>query len=351
MDTNQRRNWLAGSAAALALWLAGAATAHGAADNPVQAPAPEYDGPIGRESIANAIWGRWEKRDYTWLDQFIERLAESGERAKDGGWLLAAVPDGMPSHDDEDPQWEEMLRRTDEWREKNPQSTAVDIAEAIILKEWAWSARGGGFANTVTPIGWRLFRERLQRAEAVLRRSQPTASKNPLWYQQYLEIALGLGWDEKDFQALYEAAVGRFPEYLPFYFQRVRYLAPRWNGSVEAVDSYITSVVRQTRAKHGQIMYARLYWALTNAQGEDFPLFEESKASWRDMKVGFEQLMKEYPESSWNLNSFASFACRAGDAVTYRRLRAQIGEEPYAMAWPSSLTMEDCDRTFERSVP
>jgi len=351
MNVALARNRLAGSVAVLVLWLGGAATSLGFELNPVQAPPPDYDGPIGRAGIAYVIERRWAKRDYAGLDEFIDRLMDSAERAKDGEWLLAAVPEGIASHHEDDTKWDEMLLKIGEWRARNPQSVAVDIAEAIILKEWAWSARGHGFARTVTPEGWQLFQERLQRAEAVLQRSQQSSSKNPLWYEQYLEVALGLEWSEAKFRTLYEAAVAKFPEYHPLYFQRLRYLSPRWNGSAEAVDSYVADVVRQTRAKHGKIMYARLYWALASVEGEDFALFGESAANWRDMQDGFEQLMKEYPESSWNLNNFASFACRAGDAATYRRLRQRIGDELYAIAWPSTLTMEVCDKTYGSTTP
>lgn len=317
--------------------------------NPVHSEQPSYDGPIGAEMVAYAIQLAWTKGDYAELDESIERFATTAERASDGSWLLSGVPEGIATHHESDTQWEELLRKIGEWRAQRPQSTVVDIAEAIILKEWAWSARGHGFANTVTPEGWKLFRERLQLAEAVLRRSREQSSGNPLWHEQYLEVALGLSWSEDKFRALYETAVARFPEYYPLYFERVRYLSPRWGGSVEAFDSYVTDVVRQTQAKHGKMMYARLYWAFANAQGQDFALFEESEANWRDMKTGFEQLLKDYPDSSWNLNNFAVFACRAGDSGTYRSLREKVGAKLYAMAWPENFTMEACDRKFSES--
>ena len=74
--------------------------------------------------------------------------------------------------------------------------------------------------------------------------------------------------------------------------------------------------------------------------------------SWpRAMKAGFEQLIAATPKSNWNLNNFATFACRAGDADTYRKLRKQIGEEQlYEDAWPSNLTMEVCDERLLKAI-
>ena len=355
MKVDLGRTWLAG-AALLVLVGCGSSTSGERTEppqaelnslppgvNPVNTEQPDYDGPIGVDMLAYGIHLAWSKGDYAELDERIERFATTGERASDGRWVLSGVPEGIASHHDEDAQWDDLLRKTGEWRVQRPQSTVVDIAEVIVLKEWAWSARGGGFANTVTPEGWQLFRERLERAEAVLQRSKKKSSGNPLWHEQYLEVALGLSWSEDKFRRLYETAVAQFPEYYPLYFQRVRYLSPRWGGSTEAFDDYVTDVVRQTEAKHGKVMYTRLYWAFANAQGQDFALFEASKANWTDMKTGFEQLSQQFPKSMWNLNNFAMFACRAGDGETYRGLRKKMGNTQYTMAWPENFTMASCD--------
>jgi len=68
------------------------------------------------------------------------------------------------------------------------------------------------------------------------------------------------------------------------------------------------------------------------------------------MKEGFEQMMKATPDSLWNLNSFAYFACRANDADTYRKLRKEIGGRVYGDAWPSNYTMEICDERLAKAI-
>ena len=68
------------------------------------------------------------------------------------------------------------------------------------------------------------------------------------------------------------------------------------------------------------------------------------------MKTGFEQLIAATPNSTWNLNNFASFACRAGDADTYRKLRKQISERIYNEAWPDNYSMEICDERLLKAI-
>jgi hypothetical protein len=315
-----------------------------------QTEAEKNDGPLGVAIVGWEAEQYWATENYAALDEMFARLASPAERLNDGRWRLAAIPSGLANHFQAHKQWDHMLWQIGEWREKNPQSAAVDIVEAMILREWAWSARGSGYARSVSEEGWKLFTERLRRAEDILLRSKDRCAGNPLWYDEYLSVALGLGWNEAEFRALYRASVSRFPEYQPFYFTMVSYLSPQWHGSVEAIDEYVTEVVKQTQAKQGKIMYARLYWAFAGGAGEDFELFEESGANWADMKAGFEQLLKAYPESLWNLNNFASFSCRARDADTYRKLRKQIGDRPYGDAWPDNLSIEVCDERLLKPI-
>lgn len=312
------------------------------------------DGPRGIHVFASEVQELWRRRNYAMLDSLLDRWAKPDERFDDGRMHLTAVGRGvdfaLSGH--RDPKdWEQELAKISEWRQKNPASTAVDIVEAAILQSWAWSARGTGYSRTVTPEGWKLFGERMKRAEDVLFGSKDRSSNNPLWFYEYMEVALQLRWEPAEFRALYDAAISRFPEFHPLYFSMIRSLEPRWGGSIEEIDAYIAEVVKQAKAQEGKIMYARLYWYLAGAEGEDFVLFEDSAANWADMKDGFEQLIAATPKSNWNLNNFAAFACRAGDADTYRKLRKQIGEEQmYEDAWPSNFTMEICDERLLKVI-
>jgi hypothetical protein len=311
------------------------------------------DGPRGVYAFAADVQSAWSHRSYAALDDLLDRWAKADERFDDGRAHVMAFDVGLDlisQRNKTTKDWEQSLGQIREWRQQNPASTAVDIAEANLLKNWAWSARGSGYARSVTEEGWKLFRARLDRAEAVLLHSKDRSSGNPLWYTEYLEIAVANSWDSAEFRALYDAAITRFPDFLPLYNRMIRSLQPRWGGSFEQIDAYVAEVVKQTEARQGKVMYARLYWYLANAEGDDFALFEDSAANWADMKTGFKQIIAATPKSNWNLNNFASFACRAGDADTYRKLRKQIGEKIYEEAWPSNYSMEVCDERLLKKI-
>ena len=342
---------------AAALWLSLVAAAH--AQTP-QAPISigdghfpnDNDGSTGVATFGGGAQIAWRQRDYARLDDWFDHWAKPEERFDDGRWHLAALSAGLDSaFTHRSPKdWKEEQERISEWRQKNPASTAVDIVEAQLLTNWAWSARGSGYARSVTPEGWKLFHERLNRAEELLFRSKERSSGNPLWYAEYLTVALANDWDPAEFRALHDAAIARFPDFHPFYFKMIQHLQPRWGGSIEQIDAYIAEVAKQTEAQQGKIMYARLYWYLAGIEGADFSLFEDSAVNWADMKTGFEQLIAATPKSNWNFNNFASFACRAGDADTYRKLRKQLDARFYEDAWPSNYRMEICDERLLKAI-
>ena len=56
------------------------------------------------------------------------------------------------------------LARLEKWRAQYPQSITVYTTLAATYVNYAWQARGNGYANTVTDEGWQLFRDRIHQA-------------------------------------------------------------------------------------------------------------------------------------------------------------------------------------------
>ena len=69
------------------------------------------------------------------------------------------------------------------------------------LTEYAWRARGSGFANTVTKERWRLFSERLAKAKELLDKSADFEPKCPVWWRKKrMTVARGQGWSWDDYE-------------------------------------------------------------------------------------------------------------------------------------------------------
>ncbi|MGH6864015.1 MAG: hypothetical protein ACRECN_07040, partial [Methylocella sp.] len=123
-------------------------------------------------------------------------------------------------------------------------------------------------------------------------------------------------------------------------------LAPRWGGDWRLVDTFVKDAVKNTQEVDGYSMYARLYWAIQQREDLEFNLFHDSLASWADMKRGFEDVIRNYPHSAEDINTFAAAACIAGDKETFQTLRFRIGKTITPGAWPSNYSLDVCEHKF-----
>jgi hypothetical protein len=300
------------------------------------------DGPAALSSVAWRAQGAYGAGQFARLDQLIETLSQPDQLTDDGMPRVLGISQGLWEFLYQWKNWQFDLDKIAEWRKEFPDSYGADLAEATLWRAWGWQVRGESYASTVTPEGWKLFGEKLARADDVLERCKSKASKSPLWYQLRLSVARDMSWDRKRFQVLFNEATQRFPWYVPLYLSAANYLSPKWGGTYEDVDK----LARRTTATplgSDYSLYARIYWDLTNQEPLDFEPFRDSRAAWPLVKAGFEGLMKRYPKSKWNLNAYAHFACRASDGPTYGALRARIGQDLIQNAWASNYSSEVCD--------
>jgi hypothetical protein len=306
------------------------------------AAADPTDGPAAFTVIGWQAQRAYGSGEFAKLEALVENLSHPHQLTDSGLPRLRGVYDGLWDFLSAWKDWQNELDKVAGWRKLYPDSRAADLVEAMVWSAWAWDTRGTGYASTVTPEGWKLFEARISRAGEVLDRSKNRASRSPLWYQLRLGVARDAGWDHKRYQALFEEATQRFPWYIPLYFWATDYLSPKWGGSYEEIDAFARRTAILPLGTDYSL-YTRIYWSLTGGEPLEFEPFRDSLATWPLMKRGFEGLMKRYPNSKWNLNAFASFACRADDRVTYGALRARIGKDVMPGAWASNHSTEVCD--------
>lgn len=243
-------------------------------------------------------------------------------------------------------QGEREFEMIQEWRQRNPTSVGAAIAEASYWIRRALAVRGNGPEKSIRGVTREIVEEHLAKAERVLISSKGYAAASPLWYEEYLNVARGLGWSRAEKMALFNAGISRHGDYPGIYLQMAMSLLPDWGGDYELVDNFILDAAKKTAATDGDSMYTTLYWSLLTEGGCECDFFRDSLLSWTTMKKGFEDLMQRFPGSKWNLNGYASLACGANDKSTYMRLRARIGKDLDPRAWLHNQGADVCDRRF-----
>jgi rhomboid protease GluP len=241
---------------------------------------------------------------------------------------------------------DDALGHTADWRRQVKDSTMADLVEAMIFREWAWGARGSGSANTVTPQSFAIFEHRIEMSAASLAEIATRAADNPLWYTLSLNVGLDQSKDKAHLREIFDEGWSASVNYRPLYRAMLRALMPRWGGSYEEVNRFIGEIEAKTSRTRGYELYAELYSMYASLEGDELDLFADTPAVWSGMRSGYIGLLKRYPKSDAILNSFANFACRAGDKDTYSGLRGSLEKRTFTSSWTDKYSIQSCDRKF-----
>jgi hypothetical protein len=160
-----------------------------------------------------------------------------------------------------------------------------------------------------------------------------------------LWVATGQNWPLNEQMQLFRDGAAQAPLFDGLYEAMLIRLSPQWGGSEAAVREFIAAAVKNTNAREGQSMYAELYREYARRQYNRHP-FKDLGIPWPLMKAGFQDLVRRYP-SAWNVNTFASYACQAGDGPTFLALLPEINKiGGMDQAWMGSYSFRACVETF-----
>jgi hypothetical protein len=302
----------------------------------VKQSADEFD------QFAAAIRDHLNNDRFTLLDTTASQLRVSKERFAGGAWKLNAFYTGLdqpPSGDAADEgEWQVHLNKLNKWVKEAPDSLTARVGLGDALVNYAWKARGQGYADKVSGEAWRLFNARSALAERALDDAQKLEEKCPHWYVAKLSIGLGQGWEPARFEKVFKEGVALEPTYYYLYRVKAMYLLPRWYGEPGDWERFADETYHRVGGKDGAILYYMICSHLRTYYG--LSLFDQNKISWPKMREGFMNLDLAYSANNERLNEACVLAAMAGDRETARDLFDRIGENCDLSVWRSKVNFE-----------
>ncbi len=218
----------------------------------------------------------------------------------------------------------EFLDAFARWQEAYPKSVTPRIAEAIVHVNYAWDARGGGYANTVTDEAWRRFFKELDEADSLLLEAERLSQDDPHLYETMLRTLLGKSTSKTQMEDVLQKGVAITRDYDHLYRRATIYLLPRWHGSAGEVVAFAERAADMTRETRGEAMYAVVASAAVSYVGGD----EVSSYgfSWPDLQKAFADLLEQHPDANFYRNAYCLIACY-NDPDTARKLFEDIGDD------------------------
>lgn len=299
------------------------------------------DGPHVRNELSHQVRSLFQDAKFAELDDMADRYRVTKARFQDGQWKLSAFFTAFEQGINT-PEWAfpKMISLAEQWRQSNPDSVTAQCVLAGIWKDYAWQARGAGYASEVKEQDWPLVRERLDKAWSIINTPpKPGVVDSPRRHNLRLNIAKTRGVEGKEYEILFSEAVQQAPDYYDHYVAKASYLLPKWHGNEGDWQRFITQIAKRNPGGEGATIYTRTAWSMFPSEWKDF---KQSDISWDRMKAGFKEIDHHYQNSTWILNTFARFACRAGDFEAMRQLLKQIDSNNYyPEAWDKDK-IEDC---------
>jgi hypothetical protein len=276
------------------------------------------------------------KPDYEALD----KLADDGRSAEDawpdGDWEVVPVYAGLELSDSQDDTvWLARQKALAAWVQARPESITARVALARHLTDYAWKARGSGYASTVSDAAERLFEERLRQAAAVLKEAQGLKAKCPLYWTSVMRVALGLGVTKDQHSRIFQQAIQAFPDYTPIYVQRSIFLLPRWYGAEGEWVADLAESADKVGGESGDILYAQVAWAQREYSGSKNIFEDNTNLSWERIDRGLSALEKKFPDSLEAIHMHGHLAALAGDGQTAKQCLMKTQGKVTLWAWES----------------
>jgi hypothetical protein len=277
-----------------------------------------------------------EKQNYDEL----EKLADDGRSAEDawpsGDWKVVPVYVGLElSASQDDSAWLARQKAIEAWIQARPESITARVALARHLTDYAWKARGGGYANTVSDEAERLFEERLGQAAAGLKEAKDLKAKCPVYWTTVMKVGLGLGIPKDQHNRLFQEATQAYPDYTPIYIQRGIFLLPRWYGDDGEWVADLAKSADKIGGEKGDILYAQVAWAERGFTSQRNIFEENTNLSWERIDRGWSALEKKFPDSLEAIHMHGHMAGLAGAGKTAKKCLLKTEGKVTLWAWGS----------------
>jgi hypothetical protein len=224
-----------------------------------------------------------------------------------GSKSVSALFQALSDAGDEAPEseWVSLQGRLEKWSNDNPDNAVAKITLATFWLNYAWYARGSGWASSVGDEGWKKFHERVLLAAKLLLK---TPQDHPEWFRAMLTAMLAGITDRSMVDQVFQRGETMFPTYYPIYSAMRHYLMPRWHGSPGEWEGFAKAMA----LKHGTELYVYLCDEAEDYDGEE-GLEKNPAVEWAILKDGYEKAIQARP-NSWGLASQYAFkSCRRLD--------------------------------------
>ncbi len=204
---------------------------------------------------------------------------------------------------------------------KNP--VKLELDGNFYIKD-AWLARGSDYANTVSDEGWKLFGERLAKADEILEPIYAQYPNETGTCHSMMTVELGQGQGRDRMELWFQRAIKANPNDFGAYKSKEWYLLPRWYGSVDDIMAFGQECVQTGNwaAKLPMILPI----GISESSDGDQSLYARPEI-WTAVEKTYRDYLAHYPNSIFYRTNFAKHAADGGHLDVAREQIKILGND------------------------
>lgn len=208
------------------------------------------------------------------------------------------------------------------------------IFKGEFYTDYAWDARGTGYANNVTPEGWKLMSDRLQIAEAALKQAAEHDVPAGWGATAMITVKLGQGDGRAAMEAWFKRAMETNPDNFNTCWRKLYYLEPQWNGSPEIMLAFGREcrATENWRARIPMIL-ASAHLELAQQSGNPGEYFSQPNV-WDELQSLYEAYLSFYPNGRLDRSNYAKIAAASGHWDVAAKQLDMLGDHPAPVVFP-----------------
>jgi hypothetical protein len=188
-----------------------------------------------------------------------------------------------------------------------PDSSVAYFIKGKFHYKFAWRARGGGYANSVTTEGWQGFNKELAVAEAAFRKAWSLNPKDARIPTEMIEMAVSQQKDRKEMELWFQRAMQLDTNNYAACANKLRYLSPKWYGSCEDMVAFGHECISSNWGGRVPLIVVDAYYDCAQFMDEQArAAYWHQPDVWPDIKSAYEKFFELNP----NAKSFRYYYAR-----------------------------------------
>ncbi len=263
-----------------------------------------------------------KRKKYDSLEKHLSSLLREKSKDEEGRSLLSNAYHKLCFNPDAKHSFETWLTYFKDLQKQDESSHFANACLGLFYIQYAWHARGTGWANTIVEEGRRLFKERLLIARDYLEKTYESDHSDPIVPARLIDVALGLGLAKEEMEKQFQRAILADPADIQAYREKLIYLMPKWYGSEEQMFDFAKEAAKTAPPNSiVPLVLAEAHWEMYY-RSDDRASYFKNPMVWYEVKNVYFTLIKRYPDSREVHNRLAVAAYLAGDyEITRNELR------------------------------